>query len=193
MPRVKLFKEEEVLQKAMVLFWEKGYNATSIQDLVANLGINRGSLYDTFGGKRPLFLKSFQWYRDSNAQRVSNFLHSHDSVKEGFRRLFQFSIEQTINPDCSKGCFVVNTATEFLPGDAEIQQILLDNKIRFQQIFINFIKTGFSTGEIAPDKDLENISSVLFTFQSGINVVAKMESDSKNLWPTIEAALAILD
>ena len=59
MPRTKQFNEEEILKKAMELFWEKGFHATSIQDLVAHLGINRASLYDTFGGKEELFKKAF--------------------------------------------------------------------------------------------------------------------------------------
>lgn len=193
MPRVKLFNEEEVLDKAMELFWEKGYNATSIQDLVNHLGINRGSLYDTFGGKRALFLKSFQAYRDKNTKRVQDFLYQHTSVKAGFRHLFQHSIEQTMSATCNRGCFVVNTTTEFLPGDEEIKSVLAEHRKHFLKIFHDFLQTGLRSGEIAPGKDLESIASLLFTVQNGINVVGKVESDPQNLWPTIEAALAILD
>ncbi|MEL6975424.1 MAG: helix-turn-helix domain-containing protein, partial [Bacteroidota bacterium] len=63
MPRTKQFDEKEVLKKAMELFWEKGFHATSIQDLVSHLGINRASLYDTFGGKDELFNTAFESYR----------------------------------------------------------------------------------------------------------------------------------
>ena len=66
MPRVKLFDQNEVLTKAMNLFWKQGYAATSVQDLVQHLGINRASLYDTFGDKDQLFKKSFELYRKQN-------------------------------------------------------------------------------------------------------------------------------
>ena len=74
MPRTKAFDEQEVLEKAMELFWKKGYYATSIQDLVNHLGINRASLYDTFGGKKKLFLHTFSHYRTVNTQGVKDFL-----------------------------------------------------------------------------------------------------------------------
>ena len=63
MPRTKQFDEKEVLKNAMELFWEKGFHATSIQDLVSHLGINRASLYDTYGGKDELFNTAFETYR----------------------------------------------------------------------------------------------------------------------------------
>ena len=76
MPRVKLFDENEVLTKAMNLFWKQGYAATSVQDLVTHLGINRASLYDTFGDKEQLFKKSFELYRKTNIEGLKHFLDS---------------------------------------------------------------------------------------------------------------------
>jgi TetR/AcrR family transcriptional repressor of nem operon len=73
MPRVKLFDENEVLNKAMNLFWKQGYSATSIQDLVSHLGINRASLYDTYGDKEKLFFRAFEFYRKTNTEGITNF------------------------------------------------------------------------------------------------------------------------
>ena len=117
MPRVKQFDEQQVLEKAMELFWKLGYNGTSIQDLVSNLGINRASLYDTYGGKDALFEKTFEHYLQKNAQMARSILAAKPSVKEGFRHLFQIIIEQLINDPEKKGCFVVNTTTELVPND----------------------------------------------------------------------------
>ena len=84
MPRVKLFDEKEVLTKAMNLFWRKGYSATSVQDLVNHLGINRGSLYDTFGNKEQLFNQSLALYRNSTIEGITQIFESHTKVKDGF-------------------------------------------------------------------------------------------------------------
>ncbi|MDF1696713.1 MAG: helix-turn-helix domain containing protein [Saprospiraceae bacterium] len=94
MPRVKLFDKDEVLEKAMHLFWERGYHATSIQDLVNHLGINRASLYDTFGGKQALFDSAFKHYRMTNTKAIKKFLHAEQDVKKGMRKLFLLALEQ---------------------------------------------------------------------------------------------------
>jgi TetR/AcrR family transcriptional repressor of nem operon len=124
MPRVKLFNENDVLEKAMNLFWKKGYDATSIQDLVNHLGINRASLYDTFEGKKELFAKVFLLYRETNSNGLKQFLSSQDDIKLGFSRLFIQVIEQSKSDIHNKECFVVNTTIEFIPNDFEMIQVL---------------------------------------------------------------------
>jgi TetR/AcrR family transcriptional repressor of nem operon len=124
MPRVKLFNENDVLEKAMNLFWKKGYDATSIQDLVNHLGINRASLYDTFEGKKELFAKVFLLYRETNSNGLKQFLSSQDDIKLGFSKLFIQVIEQSKSDIHNKGCFVVNTTIEFIPNDFEMIQVL---------------------------------------------------------------------
>jgi TetR/AcrR family transcriptional repressor of nem operon len=124
MPRVKLFNENDVLEKAMNLFWKKGYDATSIQDLVNHLGINRASLYDTFEGKKELFAKVFLLYRETNSNGLKQFLSSQDDIKLGFSKLFIQVIEQSKSDIHNKECFVVNTTIEFIPNDFEMIQVL---------------------------------------------------------------------
>ena len=143
MPRVKLFDKNEVLNKAMELFWKKGYHATSIQDLVGFLGINRGSLYDTYGGKKELFDKAFQLYRTNNSNGVTAFFESQNEVKKGFRKLFQMGINEAITDKDQKGCFVVNTTTELIPGEQEMLEIIQDNKKVFEGILIDQLKEYF--------------------------------------------------
>ena len=117
MPRVKLFDEEEVLERAMHLFWKKGYYATSVQDLVNHLGINRSSLYDTYGGKRSLFDKVFTHYRTTNTDIVKKYLDSQPDIRTGFKRLFKMAIQQSTEDIDKKGCFVVNSTIEFIPNE----------------------------------------------------------------------------
>ena len=118
MARTKAFDEQAVLEKAMHLFWKNGFHATSMQDLVDHLGINRASLYNTFGGKRELFDQAFARYRNINTQYFLDFFDSKPSIKEAFAQLFKQSVLQGAGDPDMKGCFVVNCTAEFLPDDA---------------------------------------------------------------------------
>lgn len=193
MPKVKLFDEKLVLEKAMELFWKKGFHATSIQDLVNDLGVSRSSIYDTYGGKDELFRKAFELYRTTNITGFSNFLNQQNDIKKGLRKLFEMAIEQSVADKDKKGCFVVNTTTELVPGDIEIQKILKENKDTFVNIFFEFLLKGEQSGEIQEGKNLKSIASLLFTLYAGIKVVSKVQPNSKELLSSVDTVLTLLD
>lgn len=193
MPRVKQFKEEEVLQKAVELFWKQGFHATSMQDLVSELGINRASLYDTFGGKQELFDKAFQYYREKSFEETTAFLNGFSSVKEALFRLLENSASRCLNDPDSKGCFAVNTATAQYAGDNPQGVCLSENRALYEKIFSDQVKKGMASGEIPKDRNPEQIGTLLFVLLSGINVVAKMNPQSELLIASIRDGLKILD
>lgn len=193
MPRVKLFNKEEVLIKAMNLFWKQGYEATSIQDLVNHLGINRASLYDTFGGKEQLFQSAFAHYRKINFEQMKAFFQEHHDVKDGIRQLFCNAVNTAICDKDKKGCFAVNTATELVPNDEKLLEILQKNREDFENLFYEYLKKGQENGQIAPDKDIKSIATLLYTLQSGIQVVSKMQADKTELQDSVNMVFALLD
>lgn len=193
MPRTKQFDEQEVLKKAMELFWKKGYYGTSIQDLVDHLGINRASLYDTYGGKDELFEKTFDYYRQMNAKAAEALLDSEASVKAGFKKLFRTSLEQTVGDPDQKGCFVVNTTTELIPNEEKWLPVLDRNRKTFEALFLKHLQRGVTQGEISPDKDLKAIAAMLFALNNGIGVVGKINPSKKEMMKIVEAGLKVLD
>ncbi|MBS9462814.1 TetR/AcrR family transcriptional regulator [Flagellimonas sp. 389] len=193
MPRTKQFDEKEVLQKAMELFWEKGFHATSIQDLVSCLSINRASLYDTYGGKEELFNQAFQHYRTTNGAIVRTLFEKENSVKKGLKVLFDKAIQQSVQDECKKGCFVVNTATELIPGDETIHKALMDNTENSQKLFIDYIQKGIDAGEIPSSKNAASVGLMLFTLYNGLQVLAKIETDPDKYRSMVEEGLSILD
>lgn len=193
MPRVKLFDEQEILEKAMELFWKKGYYATSIQDLVDHLGVNRASLYDTYGGKRELFYKAFQYYRTTNTQALRKFLNAYDDVREGLRNLFRMAIEESRLDKDLKGCFVVNTTTELVPNDSSALQVLCENKSTLEQLFYDYLSSGVQKGQISEQKDLKAIVSILFTYYSGLRIITKVNIDEEELYSSVDTLLSLLD
>ena len=193
MPRVKLFDESEVLEKAMNLFWKQGYYATSIQDLVNNLGINRASLYDTYGGKKKLFESAFSRYQKSNSEAIVRYLEKYEDVREGLKKLFTMAIEQSISDKEHKGCMVVNTTIEFIPNENDFVVLIEANKKKYEGMFAEYLQKGVERGQISNQKNLKAIASLLFTFYNGLRVVTKVEFDSKLFLESVDALLVTLD
>lgn len=193
MPRTKQFNEEEVLNKAMELFWKKGFHATSIQDLVDYLGINRASIYDTYGGKNALFDKAFQNYREISFESLRTLLLSEPDIKKGFRKLFQLAIEDTRTDALQKGCFVVNTITELVPGDSILLEKLKQNSANAEQLFTSYIQKGMEEGNIDASKNAKAIAFTLFTLFNGLRVLAKIEQNPQKLTEMVDTGLSILD
>ena len=193
MPRVKQFSEAEVLEKGMELFWKQGFHATSIQNLVDHLGINRASLYDTFGGKKAFFQKAFALYRNSNKQRIEEFLANYPSVKEGLRYLLLSSIEQVVNNQEDYGCLTINCTVELLPHDKDMLSVLQENKAEFEAVFYHYLLSGVQNGEISKNKDLKAIASYFYTFYGGLKVMTKVEKSRQKLEDVIQVGLSVLE
>ena len=124
MARQKAFKKEEVLDKAMHLFWRKGYHGTSMQDLVDHLGISRSSMYDTFGGKYDLFLNSLSRYQSRQSEAVDRALSSDDDLQDFLRSFFMGVVEECRQDEEHKGCFTVNTSVELASHDEKIGTVV---------------------------------------------------------------------
>src|ERR1700754_1337851 len=109
MPRTKSFNEEEMLDKAKDLFWRKGFNGTPPQDILDETGLSRSSLYDTYGDKQSLFLKTLKRYRDRETAAVITHLDGAEDVPLAIRRLFQETYQECFAPQGRRGCFMINT------------------------------------------------------------------------------------
>ena len=192
MPRSKQFDEQEVLKKAMMLFWKQGYHATSMQDLVDHLGINRASLYTTFGGKRNLFDRAFDQYRQHQSQGLARFLESQEDVVAALRLLFHRLIQDDVEDESAKGCFIVNTTTELLPGDPALQETLLQHEAHIQGLFRDALERGVARGQVAEGKDLAALARLLYTLMTGLRVMGKTKPDPVASMASVEVALQVL-
>lgn len=193
MPRVKSFDEKEVLEKAMNLFWKNGYYATSIQDLVNYLGINRASLYDTYGGKKNLFQKAYLHYTTNQADTQKKFLDSHEDIRVGFKKLFDMAIRQSKTDEDNKGCFAVNSIVEFIPNEKGFSSLACENKRQFEEMFFNYLLSGVERNQIAEGKNLRAIAALFFTFYNGLKVVTKVDFDAAVFSKSVDALLSVLD
>jgi TetR/AcrR family transcriptional regulator, transcriptional repressor for nem operon len=193
MPRPKNFDKNEVLEKAMNLFWQKGYEATSVKDLVEHTGINKQSLYDTYGDKHSLYLAALNDYRRRCESSFNELFLSNDSVKSILRQMFEGVIEETISDSHRKGCFLNNATVELSSQNEIIGKICADNMKSFEHKFSELIKRGQNTGEISQSLNTENVASFLFATVNGLRAVSKITQDKQKLEEIVNTTLSVLD
>jgi TetR/AcrR family transcriptional repressor of nem operon len=181
MARKKEFDEDELLEKAVNLFWEKGYYATSAQDLVDGLGINRSSLYNTYTDKRTLFTKSLKHYQDKQTSAVLSLLNNADNIYEVVKEIFDRIIQESIKDDLTKGCFMVNTAVELSSHDPEIKDLVNLNNQSVVDALTRAIEKGQKSGQINQDSTPLAIARFIFNTISGLRVTARSGADEKTL------------
>src|SRR5580704_16965603 len=127
MPRTKSFDELEILDKATDLFWSQGYNGTPPQDILDGTGLSRSSLYDTYGDKRTLFLRSLRRYRDRVTAAAIDYLDNAQDPAFAIRRIFDAAYEVLVKAQARKGCLMLNSLNELLPRDEEVEEIVSEN------------------------------------------------------------------
>ena len=192
MARTKDFDENEVLAKAIKLFWQKGYNGTSMQDLVDALGISRSSLYDTFGDKHQLYLKALESYKQTEADKRDKILNGSVTAKEAIRRLMDLTILEIIRDKQHKGCFLINSAVETAPHDKDTNAIICQNDQQLENAFCEVIQRGQSNGEISDKQDPRALARFLLNTIVGIRVTGKSATDKAVFEGIINLTMSVL-
>lgn len=193
MPRKKEFDEFEVLQRAMEIFWLKGYEATSVQDLVEQMGINRGSLYGTFSDKRALFLAAIQYYDQTVVTSVVQILHSPGSARRAIVDYIRGVAERAAENTDREGCFLTNAAVEVAPKDKEAEERLAASLQRIEAAFYDALVAARAKGEIRTRRDLRDLARFLTSSIQGIRVMARVNRDRRSLMAIADIIIASLD
>jgi TetR/AcrR family transcriptional repressor of nem operon len=180
MPKSILFDREEVIKKVTELFWEKGYNGTSMQDLVEVTGLNRSSIYNTFGDKFTLFSESLEYYRNFQNTLISNAQSNSKSPKAAIELLFNGVWEQ-MNSTPEKGCYLSNCTTELSNTDPRIFTFLSENKEAVVANFKSLITSAQELGEISKSKNSETLANYLFSSLQGLRVTSMVDRDQQHI------------
>lgn len=171
MPRPPTFDRERKLEDAMELFWEQGYEATSVQDLVNHLGLNRSSLYNSFGGKHELFLEALDHYRKRDRKILCRRLQAGSTAIEGIRRAFAAVAERAVESQC--GCFTANAAVECAPRDPCTEERACEWFRAMRDLFKEAVKQAQDEGSIPRGRDPEALGRYLTNAYNGIHLTAK--------------------
>ncbi|RUT02821.1 TetR family transcriptional regulator [Dulcicalothrix desertica PCC 7102] len=193
MGRPKEFDREEVLQKALYTFWEKGYDATTLPDLLESMGINRSSFYNSFGDKQTLFREVMSLYYQQIGIKRLAILHKAKSIKQGLWDYFNHNIDVAVAEYNPGGCLLTNTATNLKTIDEQVTKHIVQGVDRLEQALFNLLEKGQQSGEIAPNKDIKAIARLMISVSYGLNIAARIHSDREMLLDMVKAALSTLD
>ncbi|AWB43292.1 TetR/AcrR family transcriptional regulator [Paenibacillus sp. CAA11] len=193
MVRPREFVKEQALEEAMQLFWDKGYEATSLSDLTAGMGIQRPSLYAAFGDKKQLFESALRKYTAEHALHVKTMLAAGASVKEGFRLLFEGVVDEAGQGDSSRGCFCINTMVELAPHDEKFEILTREHQMYLAAIFQEALEKGKEAGELAPKLNVKAVAQTLVVSLIGLTVLMKSRPDRAFADHSIQMVLGLID
>ncbi|GAA2205387.1 TetR/AcrR family transcriptional regulator [Nonomuraea monospora] len=185
MARPREFDEQDVVAKATELFWRRGYTATSVRDLGAELRLTQSSLYRTFHDKRGLFLRALDHYRTTESSQAGELLERPGPVRDVLRDW----LTCMVTDDAGRGCLVVNTATELGAADPEIRR---QTEAAFEvtrKALEAALRRGCREGELPANLNLDAAVDLIFTTVLGLRVRERAGHDPARLAATIDFAV----
>jgi len=190
--RTKEFDPDVVLGRALDLFWEHGYEATSTVDLVAHLGIARASLYGTFGSKRALYLRALARYIETTDPVVVHDLAGPGAALPAVRELVRRYASES-GDGTGRGCMVVNAAVEFAGRDAEAARFVEASWATVETALTSALVRARGAGELAADRDPGELARFLLVLLQGMRVLGRMPDGRARLRAAADTAMALLD
>ncbi len=170
MPKTELFDKKEVIKNALNLFWMKGYEATSLSELTEELGIGKGSFYNTFGSKRKLFDICLSIALEGQSNMATKLLYEENDPIQGIRKYIEMYCGGLLRDPQSRGCLIVNTSTE-LAHDKEIENLLREHNQNMKSILVDYLKNGNL------DKPAKAIADSILIYTTGVAVLSKYTLD----------------
>ena len=189
--RPQIFSEEEALEKATQLFWSKGYEATSTDDLLSAMGIGKSSFYNTFKGKRELFEKVIDNFVNLSVAGLLKDAQAGTDPVEAIKNFFR-TLATAPGGMHQKGCFMGNTVVELSNIDKPLQSMAIRRLKKMEQLFFDLVKKAQQNGLLQSKEDASIIARYLVTMWNGINITRRMYPDPDRLLPMIELQLSIL-
>jgi TetR/AcrR family transcriptional repressor of nem operon len=192
MPRPREFDESAALEAAMECFWRRGYEATSLRDLTASMGLTAPSLYNAFGGKQELFSRALERYLDRATRDRLRRLEQSLAPKAALHRFFAEIIEHSISDRQRKGCFLVNSALEIAPHDAECRAVIAEQFNDIKAFFERCILKAQADETVSSEVDAGDTAHLLLGVLLGVRVLARAKPERAVLEGVVRPALAML-
>lgn len=192
MGRPREFSDTAVVDAAMEIFWEKGYEATTTQDLCERTGLGRGSLYNAFGSKHRLYEESVRRYAETWAARQLALLAEPGDVRERLRRLMIGVIDADLGDPGRRGCLALNAAVEVSGRDGEVPALVRKQFDDLEQALTDLVTVGQRAGELRSDRPARQVARAFQSTYYGLRTLAKVTDDRAALLDVVEGALAAL-
>ncbi|GLW12304.1 TetR family transcriptional regulator [Microtetraspora sp. NBRC 13810] len=192
MARPREFDPQAVLDAAMEVFWEQGYEATSTEDLCRRTGLGRGSLYNAFGSKHRLYEEALRRYAETRADAQLRMLARPGPVRERLRELMLGVIDADMADPRRHGCLALNAATESAGRDGEVPGLVRRHFTDLEQALCHLVTLGQAAGELPAGRPPIQVARTFQSAYYGLRVLAKVTDDRNALLDVVEGALAAL-
>lgn len=188
----KQFDTEVALGQAMEVFWQHGYEAASLSELLKHMGIGKKSLYDTFGNKRSLFLKALAHYAHTTIRDMRDRLAAEGSPLRNLKQLLRDWQAMHSQPG-SCGCMLGTNIADFNTDDAAIAQVMRTYLLQIEDVFTTTLRHAQAVGEISADANPRNLARLLLCTTQGVALLGRVVAEDTTLEGAITSAIALLD
>lgn len=193
MPKVKQFNKEKVLEAASHIFRQKGYNGTSIDDILKSTGLSRSSLYDSFKDKHSLYLASLEFYRE----REKNSYHANTTEKmNGLQKIetvFKEVVNHLVNHPEDNGCLMINAAAEMSKQCDATAQIVCNNKESIENLFALWLSEAKESKILKLSKPAKTYGTFLFNTLCGLKVLSQSGATKADLSNVVKLSIEAIN
>lgn len=192
MGRPREFDEEVVLDAVVHCFWKRGYEATSVRDLISRTGLTGASLYNAFGDKQAIYRRALDHYVEGSIGdriRRCEAMEPRAAIEAFFREILARSLK---DEEC-KGCMLVNAALDVVPEDPGFRAAVADVLHRIEGFFLSCIAKGRASGSITSSRPAEDLARHLLGVLMGVRVLARVRPEKSLLEGVVDTAVTLLD
>ena len=194
MARPREFDERTVVNAAMQVFWEQGYRATSVEDLVEATGLQRGSLYGAFGDKHGLLNEALDAYGQQMVQRLDSLLLESSDPVDGLRQFIRAAgLDCQDDATSSRGCLIGNTCTELAAHDEAVRARVERFLAKFRLTMANGLRRSQAMGTFDTNRDPEAVAMFIQCSLQGLALLAKTRPDPRIVDGVIHELVHMLD
>lgn len=190
--RPREFERDDVLDKAMQLFWSQGYEATGMVELCSYMGVGRQSLYNTFGDKESLFIEALRHYRKARIQPMADTLRGSGSGLENVKKILD-SWETASAEIAQRGCLMANSIAEFGMRDSRFSAVLGQMLGEMEGAFAHALEKAQAAGELPPGRDPRSLARLFTTLGQGLSTVGKLDPTGSFQRDAVASARMLLE
>lgn len=181
MARPRAFDEKQILNAAQEQFWDAGYAATSMEDLMQVSGLGKGSIYAAFGDKRQLFLRALRSYIEGNHEHLQRVLSETPRAIDALRMMLDAPIDEGVEPGARRGCLLANSTCELGNADPEVLALAHTTYETSTELIADCISRAQDEGDLPTASDAVALARALLTAQQGIVFMSRTGMDAATL------------
>ena len=193
MPKIKQFNKEKVLEAASTIFRQKGYNGTSIDEILTATGLSRSSLYDSFHDKHNLYLQALEFYKNNQQALIEKIDDKPTNGLQKIEVLFKEVVNHLINNPNDNGCLMVNAAAEMSKQCFKTQQVICNSKEDVQNLLTTWLTDAVDKKALTLSKPVKTYSQFLYNTLLGLRVMSQSNAGKTELLNVVKVSLDSLN